>query len=116
MKLKLKDKPRVFYPKGDRKIKISDFGDIELLPDEQLTFVTNSKKRHDFVSKNWGFYATPSINHRLKKEGFKTALVKNLKGNLYIMVIENDKLDLFEEYCKSEDQIVIEWLDERVIS
>ena len=37
---------------------------------------------------NWGFYATPSINDRLHKQGYRCALVKNKKGSLYIMLIE----------------------------
>ena len=113
MKIKIKKKPRIFFPREDQKIKIKDLGDIELMPDEQLTFVKESGARFDFVSKNWGFYATPSVNKRLKGENFKTAIVQNSKGNIYIMVVEIEKLFLFEEYCKMEDQKILEWLDER---
>ena len=113
MKYNFKKKPRIFYPRGDKKIKIKDLGDIELMANEQLTFVKDSGARFDFVSKDWGFYATPSVNNRLKNENFKTALVQNSKGNIYVMVVEIEKLKLFEEYCKMEDQKILEWLDER---
>ena len=113
MKLKLKKKPRTFFPRGDKKIKIEDLGDIELMPNEQVTFVKESGARFDFVSKNWGFYATPSLNDRLKNEGFKTAMVENSKGSIYIMVVEIKKLKLFQEYCNMENQKILEWLDER---
>lgn len=113
MKLKLKKKPRIFFPSGDKKIKIEDLGDIELMPNEQLTFVKESGARFDFASKNWGFYATPSVNNRLKNEGFKTAMVENSKGSIYIMVVETKKLKLFKEYCNTENQKILEWLDER---
>ena len=39
MKVFLKKNPRKFYPRGDKKIKIIDMGDIELSPDEQITFI-----------------------------------------------------------------------------
>lgn len=113
MKLNLKKVPRIFYPRGDFKIKIRDLGDIELMPNEQITFVKKSGSRFDFVSKDWGFYATPSVNKRLKNENFKTAIVQNNKGNVYIMVVETEKLKSFKEYCKMEDQRILEWLDER---
>ena len=113
MKLNLKKKPRIFFPRGDKKIKIKDLGDIELMPDEQLTFVKHSGARFDFVSKDWGFYATPSVNKRLRSENFKTAIVQDSNHNIYIMVVEIEKLKLFEAYCKMEDQKILEWLDER---
>ena len=65
------------------------------------------------LCKDWGFYSTPSINGRLKNEGFKTALVENQNGQIYVMSVDKDKLDLFEKYCKDENQTVLEWLDER---
>ena len=83
------------------------------MPDEQITFVKPSGARYDFASKDWGYYATPSINNRLTKENFKTALVKNSIGNYYIMVVEKNKLDLFFKYCESEKNKLVEWLDEK---
>ena len=44
MKIKIKKKPRIFFPREDQKIKIKDLGDIELMPDEQLTFVKESEQ------------------------------------------------------------------------
>tara|TARA_B100001559_G_C16479548_1_gene613046 strand:- start:412 stop:768 length:357 start_codon:yes stop_codon:yes gene_type:complete len=113
MKIKIKDKPRSFYPTGNKEIMIKDMGEIELIADELITFVNSSGKRYDFVSKNWGFYATPSINSRLKNEGYKTALVKNSNGQVYIMVVDNEKLDFFQKYCEMDKQEVLEWLDEK---
>lgn len=113
MKLDLKKKPRYFKPRKDKSIVISDLGTINLAPNEQLTFINESGKNHDFAAKDWGFYATPSINGRLKNEGFKTALVRNTFGQIYIMVVDTDKMDLFRKYCKEELQEVLEWLDER---
>ena len=89
-------------------------GTVYLAPDEQLTFITKSKKRYDVARKNWGFYATPSINSRLKKEGFKTALVKNTLNRIFVMIIERKKISLFKKYCKNQNQKIILWLDKYI--
>ena len=114
MKFEPKNPPRKFkVGKPENNIVVSDFGDLHLSYDEQITIVSDNGKRHDFACKDWGFYSTPSINGRLKNEGFKTALVENQKGQIYVMSVDKDKLDLFEKYCKDENQTVLEWLDER---
>ena len=109
LKLDLLDKARVFSVKGHE---INDLGKILLDKNELITFKTQSGKNFDFVAKEWGFYVTPSMNDRLKKEGFKTALVVNEIDQLYIMAIEEDKLDIFNEYLKNnQHNKVICWLD-----
>jgi len=109
LKFDLLDKARVFSVKGHE---IKDLGKILLDTNELITFKTSSGKNFDFVAKEWGFYATPSMNDRLKKEGFKTALVVNEIDQLFIMAVEEDKLDIFSEYLKkNQDNKVICWLD-----
>jgi hypothetical protein len=111
MKLKLRKKPRKYDVGINKKIKISDLGKISLKPDEQISFVTKNFASHDVTRKNWGFYATQSINSRLKKR-FKTALVINPLKRIFIMLVEKKFLKQFKNYCKSEDQKVLMWLDE----
>ncbi|EQB34421.1 hypothetical protein M947_11100 [Sulfurimonas hongkongensis] len=106
----LKEKPRTFEVNN---IQIKDFGKIILEKNEMVSFKTNSNKEYDFVAKEWGFYATPSINGRLKKEGFKTALVKNSFKKYYINVVDIDKMDSFLKYLKQENSSIVEWMDER---
>ncbi len=113
MRFERTDPVRVFQVGLDQQISISDCGRIYLEPDEQVTFVTQAGKEHDFVAKNWGFYATPSINGRLADQGFKTALVKNSFGKYYIMVVDPDKMADFKAYLKIERHEIAEWLDER---
>ena len=110
MKFKSNNPPRIFNVGKNNKISISDMGDIFLEPDEQVTFVTDSGNRYDFCRKNWGFYATPSINSRLKKENFIAALVSNKQNRIYIMVVEKSKIKEFRSYCKNENQTVVSWL------
>ena len=104
--------PRKFTIGNHTDIEISDCGKIELQTDELVTFTTKSGKEYDFVKKNWGFYATPSLNGRLKKEGFKSALVRNSYEKLFILVVEENRLKEFNDYLKEEDQQVVYWLDE----
>tara|TARA_B100000787_G_C16174321_1_gene288153 strand:- start:1265 stop:1414 length:150 start_codon:yes stop_codon:yes gene_type:complete len=49
----------------------------------------------------------------LKKFNFKTAIVKNTFGKYFIMIVEIDKMDKFLQYLKKDNQIIIEWIDER---
>ena len=110
MKIESKDKPRVFEVKG---VKIKDYGKISLDDDEMVSFVTKSGRECDFSAKDWGFYLGPSLNSRLKKQGFKVALVLNEAGQIYVNAIEKDKIGLFEKYLKTnQDSKVICWLDE----
>lgn len=105
--------PREFTVGAYQPITIKDCGQVNLLPNEQVSFTTDLGKEHDFVRKEWGFYATPSVNGRLKHQGFKTALVINSFGKIYIMVVEAEKMALFNAYITNTQQEVLEWLDER---
>lgn len=112
MKLSMKDTPRPFAVGKDQSITLHDMGSIQLGPDEQVTFVTEDGREYDLCRKAWGYYATPSLNDRLKRFGFKTALVKNAKGQGFIMLVEENKIDLFFEYLRNEDNFLVAWLDE----
>jgi len=112
MKIRKNEPPRSFRVGKQADVEIRDSGDIHLEPDEQVTFVTDSGRRHDFVRKAWGFYATPSINGRLEDAGFRTALIRNQQGQMYVTVVEVDKQVLFEKYCEREEQTVLEWLSD----
>lgn len=107
-----KEPPRDYKVGKDQEITIHDMGEIYLKENEQLTFMTGDKKEYDVCRKEWGYYATPSVNDRLKRFGFKTALVKNGKGQVYVTLVEKDKLDKFYSYINEENNIVIKWLDE----
>lgn len=113
MKIKTKSPPREYYVGTKKNITIKDCGTISLLDDEQITFLTSTKAEYDICKKSWGFYATPSLNSRLLKFNFKTALVKNSKEQVYIMIVEKNKLSEFFEYLKNDKNELVEWLDEK---
>ena len=110
MKIKLKKKPRIFYPNKKKKLKIADYGQILLEPNEQICLITNRNSKHEITRKEWGFYATQSINSRLKKN-FKTAITENSKKNIFIMMVEKKYINSFKKYCKEHRQKVLIWLD-----
>ena len=112
METNFRKKPRLFNVGLKNQITIKDLGDISLEENEQVTFNSKSGAKYDFTKKNWGFYATQSINKRLINEGFKTALVSNSMHRIYIMIVEVKFLNLFKEYCEVEDQKILVWLDD----
>lgn len=107
-----KKPPRSFKVGKDQKITLHDVGEIYLEDNELVTFMNDKKMEYDVGRKEWGYYATPSVNDRLKNFGFKTALVRNAKGQIYIMIVENDKIDIFNQYLAEESNYVLQWLDE----
>ena len=109
MKLQLNKIPRTFTV---GRLKISDFGHIHLEPDEMIVFERKNGRCFDFVAKDWGYYATPSINGRLRDQGFKTAIVKNPNGKIFVLVVDQDKITDFLQYCDLEGCKIVNWLDE----
>ena len=69
----------------------------------------------DIVRKNWGFYALPSINKRLKKFKLNAVIVesKNFK-TFFILLVAKDKkkISAFKDYCKKENLKIIIWLND----
>ncbi len=113
MKLNILRSPRKFKPDKKGRVVIRDFGSITIEADEQITLRSSKGANYDIVAKSWGYYATPSINSRLMKEGYKTALVKNSTNRYFIMLVEYGKTGSFKNYLRKHRETLIEWLDER---
>ena len=109
---KIKNIPRVFDCGDSKRTKISDYGEIHLDDRELVSFVMETGQKYDIVRKFWGFHATPSINHRLINEGFKTALVKNQLDRLSIVLVSIQRLGEFQHFCEEYGTEVLTWLDE----
>ena len=113
MKITRLNPPRQFAVGASPQITLSDCGSIEMEPDEQVTFLTDKKDEYDIVKKEWGFYATPSLNGRLPSFSIKPLLVKNLdSGRFFILLLEKGKDSIFEEYCRKENIAVLAELDD----
>ncbi|MFH1318657.1 MAG: hypothetical protein ABIH71_06550 [Candidatus Omnitrophota bacterium] len=112
MKLKPNDPPREFEAGFDIKRMIKDCGKLELNADEQITFTTESGVEYDLTRKNFGFYATPSINGRLVKFNLRAVLVKNRIDRIFMLLVEKGKEDLFDKYMNEEKMDIIGWFDD----
>jgi hypothetical protein len=112
MKYNFINPPREFPVGTGAKVTIKDCGRIRLEHDEMVTFTTESGAEYDLARKDWGFYATPSLNGRLVSFDLRAALVKSrVTARFFIFLVENGKEDLFRKYCDIEKQFVIAWLD-----
>ena len=104
--------PRKFKVGLDGGIELSECAKLSLEPDELVTFVDDDGSEYDVARKDWGYYATPSINGRLARNGYKTALVRNSSGQYFIMLVTKSRLTEFHAYLDSEQQELVTWLDE----
>jgi len=112
MKFSPKNPPRRFEVGHDVRFELQDCGTAYMQPDEQITFVTESGSEYDVVRKDWGFYATPSLNARLPQCGLHGALVVNhASRRYYVLLVENGKEEQFADYCSRVRLRVVAWLD-----
>jgi hypothetical protein len=85
---------------------------MRLEPDEQITFVTPAGAEYDVARKDWGFYATPSLNGRLTQFGLRAVLVKNrATRRFFVLLVESGAETRFERYCAAENLAALVWLD-----
>ena len=103
--------PRTFDVGYHQVIRLQDCGRIRMAPDEQVTFLTDQGAEYDVVRKDWGFYATPSMNGRLASFGLRAVLVKSPRGKFYLMLVERGKEPAFHAYLDGERHTVASWLD-----
>jgi hypothetical protein len=111
MKPDIKDKPREF---GVGAHTIRDFGRVHFQDGEMITLVSPSGRECDVTAMEWGFYLAPSLNSRLRAQGFKVALVCNSQGKLFLNAVEVDKENLFDCYLLEQQSRLICWLDEEL--
>ncbi|MDP1526080.1 MAG: hypothetical protein Q8M20_09740 [Rhodocyclaceae bacterium] len=112
MKFEPKDPPRRFPVGNSVKFDMRDCGNLRLDPDEQVTFVTASGAEYDVAAKDWGFYATPSLNGRLEQFGLRGVLIRNRgTGRYFVFLVERGREKPFDEYCIRENLSVVVWMD-----
>lgn len=111
MKIDIKNPPRSYEVGRTVKLQMKDCGTVRLEPDEQLTFTTEAGAEYDLARKDWGFYATPSLNGRLQQFGLRAVLVKNMIGRFFVLLVESGKEALFDRYVDVEELRIIAWLD-----
>lgn len=112
MKFVPQQPPRAFQVGPQGQITILDHGRIELEPNEQVTFTLPHGAEYDVTRKEWGFYATPSLNGRLYQFGLRGVLIKNRgTGRFFVLLVEKGREAAFEKYCQAENLAAVAWLD-----
>lgn len=112
MKYEPKNPPRIFTVGNDVRFEMKDFGNLALGPDEQVTFTTESGAEYDVARKQWGFYATPSLNGRLPSFGLRAVLIRNtLTGRYFVLLVEKGHEPEFEAYLAQEHCEIVVWMD-----
>jgi hypothetical protein len=106
------DPPRRFTVGRADVIEIADCGRIDLDADEQVTFVTEAGGEYDVVRKSWGFYATPSLNDRLPRHGLRPVLVRDGGRKRFVLLVEQEREDDFEQYRCRQGLEIESWLDD----
>lgn len=116
MKVTLIEPPRTFGV-GRRGGTLDHVADVELGHDEVVTFRTDSETEFDVTRKSWGYYATPSLNGRLREHGLRAALavgVPRADGEperMYLLLVEAGREEDFQTYIDAEHMRVVAWLD-----
>jgi hypothetical protein len=112
MRLDPKNPPRVFTVGNAGPIDMRDCGTVALDADEQVTFVTARGAEYDVARKDWGFYATPSLNGRLLQFGLRGVLIQNRgTGRYFVLLVERGHEGSFEAYLAAENLRIVHWLD-----
>jgi hypothetical protein len=111
MKFESKIPPREFEVGYDVKGILRDCGAMRLAADEQITFLTEAGGEYDLTRKEWGFYATPSLNGRLAGFNLRAVLVKNRIDRFFVLLVERGKEEAFDRYVAAEPLKIVAWLD-----
>ncbi|MFN4312185.1 MAG: hypothetical protein ACK4FK_16495 [Ferrovibrio sp.] len=112
MKFDIKSPPRRFKVGNSIQFELMDCGDLHLDPDEQVTLKTEAGAEYDVTRKDWGFYATPSLNGRLTQFGLRAVLIKNRgTGRYFVLLVERGQESGFDAYCQQENLAVVTWMD-----
>ena len=104
--------PRTFVVGFGPQVTLKDCGRLALAPDEQITCVTDTGAEYDVLRKDWGFYASPSINGRLARFGLRGVLVLNRLEQIFLLLVERGQEPSFGRYVADEGLQVLHWLDD----
>lgn len=102
-----------------KKIKIGKLilkktADIQLLNNEFITF-KDKNKEYDFSKKNWGYYISPSLNNRLKKNSYVVVIIKNKLNRFFLCGVKKTEKKSFTSYLKETEQKVICKLNDKFL-
>ena len=112
MRIDRREPPRTFEV-GISGIRLAHCADVQLEPDELVTFLGPGEREYDVTRKSWGYYATPSLGGRLLANGFRAALVRNIDTRQsFIVLVDMQKTHEWIGYNAKEGLKHVLWLDE----
>lgn len=112
MRFDPKNPPRLFEVGNTVRFCMRDCGSLALDADEQVTFVLPSGAEYDVSRKDFGFYATPSLNGRLPQFGLRAVLIRNRStGRYFVLLVERGQEPAFDAYLEQETCEAVAWLD-----
>ena len=84
---------------------------LNLSQNEQITLKFSNSK-YDIAKKLWGYYVTPSFQHRCKLNRLKVAIVLSKNNNQFnFVLVNNKKKKFFKIFLKKNNYKIIHWLD-----
>jgi hypothetical protein len=107
------DPPRRFGVGSEGQIELRPVADVELDPDEVVTFKTPSGSESDVTRKSWGYYWTGSLDERLPAHGLHAVIVRDRRGKGFLMLVEDGREQEFLTYCRDQELEPERWLDGR---
>lgn len=116
MRIDRLEEPREFFV-GRRGQTMLHVADAWLEADEVATLHTDSGTELDIARKSWGYYATPSLNRRLREHGLRAVLCVGVPREqrdverMYLMLVEAGHEQDFQDYLDAEGMRVVAWLD-----
>lgn len=107
----IEKRPPRSFKVGKSNIKLNHVADIALENNEFVTFIFDEGLEYDVTKKDWGFYATPSIESRLKNNKLRVAVMENkCTKKRYIVLVQEACMDQFSIYMKLESLEIACWL------
>lgn len=114
MKFQANNPPRAFRVGKQGEIQLRDCGSVRLDTDEQVTFRTDGEipTAFDVTRKDFGYYASNSLNGTLPRQGLRPALCRNEEfGLLYVLFVDIGKEEAYRAYLGAEGMAHLAWLD-----
>src|SRR4051812_18548685 len=103
MRLDPVEPPRRFEVSGEA---LAHVADLELEPGELVT-MRAAGTAYDVTRKEWGWYATPSLNGRARDHGLRGALCRNDAGQAFVMLVETGREEPFAAYLAAQRMNVL---------
>ena len=108
MKTSFKIPPRKFEVAGHT---LRDHGSVSLDAGDLVSVRAPGGGDCDVTATAWGLYLGPSLNGRLKDNGYRAALVRNPQGKLFLQAVCAGREDAFKAYLDEQGLEVLAWLD-----